>query len=186
MLSKYGPGADPLRAEDFEAVVGDLEIPLGRFLAQMLTQRALAEDVLQETFCIAWRARAKMPAPKAERRAWMYRIARNEALHALRKQRRGRRALEALTADAVDDRQQLETSLAMRDLLAQTLRATDRSLFPLRYVHGFSSRELAEMTGLQPAAVRKRLERSARTLSIALNDPIFAEEGQQHEHTAIA
>src|SRR4051812_24402379 len=89
--------------DDFEVVVGQLERPLGRFLAQMIPDRALAEDVLQETFCVAWRQRDRMPTDDAHRRGWLYAVARNTALHALRKQRRGRRAVDSVAAELFGD-----------------------------------------------------------------------------------
>jgi DNA-directed RNA polymerase specialized sigma24 family protein len=64
--------------------------------------------------------------------------------------------------------EQESDALATRDLLIAVLAPKDRSLFVLRYVHGFSAQSLAEMSGMRPAAVRKRLERSARALRDAL------------------
>lgn len=165
--------------------MGELEVALGRFLAQMIPERTLAEDVLQETFCVAWRERDRMPRDEAHRRGWMYTVARNVALHALRKQRRGWRVVAALSAQSSNDDLAANEALEMRDLVARTLSPQDRSLFLLRYVHGFSAPELAGMTGLRPATVRKRLERSANTLRHAVTDPSLVEKEQRHEHTSI-
>jgi RNA polymerase sigma-70 factor, ECF subfamily len=166
-------------------VVGELEDALGRFVAQMIPERALAEDVLQETFCVAWRARERMPMNEAHRRGWMYAVARNTALQALRKRRRGWRMVNALAADWSDENHAVGQGLEMRDLVARTLRPQDRSLFLLRYVHGFSGPELAQMTGMRPATVRKRLERSANALRRAMADTIVSEKAQPHEHTSV-
>jgi RNA polymerase sigma factor (sigma-70 family) len=157
-------------AARFEEIVRDLEVPLGRFVAQMISDAAVAEDVLQETFLLAWRDRARMPVSADERRAWMYGVARHQALNALRKGRRGRRAVDAMVAQEVTRPvvEQESDALATRDLLIAVLAPKDRSLFVLRYVHGFSAQSLAEMSGMRPAAVRKRLERSARALRDAL------------------
>lgn len=165
--------------------MGQLEVGLGRFLAQMLPERALAEDALQETFCVAWRAREQMPTDEAHRRGWMYAVARNTALQALRKQRRGWRVVDALAAESSEENLAISQGLEMRDFVARTLSPQDRSLFLLRYVHGFSGPELAEMVGLRPATVRKRLERSANTLRRALADTILIENGKPHEHTSV-
>jgi RNA polymerase sigma-70 factor (ECF subfamily) len=176
---------EPLRPEEFEFVVGELEVALGRFLAQMIPERALAEDVLQETFCVAWRERDRMPRDGTHRRGWLYGVARNRALHALRKQRRGSRALDALAAEPPPGDLAVSEAFAMRDLVARTLSPQDRSLFLLRYVHGFSAPELAGMTGLRPATVRKRLERCANTLRDAMTDSTLAENGQPDGHASI-
>lgn len=166
-------------------VVGELQVALGRFLAQMIPDRALAEDVLQETFCVAWRARDRMPKDDAHRRPWMYVVARNTALHALRKQRRSRRLVDALAAEWSEDDAAISEGLEMRDLVARALSPQDRSLFLLRHAHGFSGPELAEMTGLRPATIRKRLERSASALRRAMTDTTSIDKGQPHVHTSV-
>jgi RNA polymerase sigma-70 factor (ECF subfamily) len=175
-----------MRPEEFEVVVGQLERPLGRFLAQMIPDRALAEDVLQETFCVAWRQRDRIPREGVHRRGWLYAVARNTALQALRKQRRGRRALDALASAPSGTDPMVGEALEMRDLLARTLGPADRSLFLLRYAHQFSAAELAAMTGLRPATVRKRLERAAAALrSAAVTDTTIVKRGHTHEHTSV-
>jgi len=172
-MSVYMPrqrriGTD-LSPKEFEAVVEQLERPLGLFVAQMIRSRGLAEDVLQETFLVAWRERARMPAPAEERRAWLYGVARNKALHALRKGRRGKGAFRStdLSEDASVGQEPNE-AIVMRDLLERELSPSDRSLFVLRYVHGFSAEELAAVSGLRPATVRKRLERASTRLRAVL------------------
>ncbi len=172
---------------EFAAFVRILERPLGAFVAQMIPNGAVAEDVLQETFLVAWRERSRMPSEAQERRAWVYGIARNQALQALRKQRRGKRALDAVIAggagelsiDGID-------GLAMRDLVADVLGPPDRSLFVLRYVHGFTAQSLAVMTGMQPATVRKRLERSSAALRRALESETPLMESEHGSSAVIA
>jgi RNA polymerase sigma-70 factor, ECF subfamily len=166
----------------FEGLVHELERPLGRFIAQMVTRHGVAEDVLQETFYIAWRERARMPRGESERRAWMFGIARHQALHALRTSRRHRRIVDAvITNGPAVELSAPNESRAMADLLTKVLRADDRSLFILRYVYGFSAEALGDMTGKRPAAIRKRLERSASTLRTVLATPPFVDEDPINE-----
>jgi RNA polymerase sigma-70 factor (ECF subfamily) len=178
-----------LSAQEFEAVVEQLERPLGLFVAQMIRSRGLAEDVLQETFLVAWRERARMPAPAEERRAWLYGVARNKALHALRKGRRADGSLRSTDPfeDASVGRQEPNEATVMRDLLERELSPSDRSLFVLRYVHGFSAQDLADVSGLRPATVRKRLERASTRLRTALQTQTgrgtSSEQERHHEPT---
>jgi RNA polymerase sigma factor (sigma-70 family) len=163
----------PPTAEDAEldALVRRWERPLGAFLAQMTSSRALAEDLLQETFLTVWRERDRLPADPGEQRAWLYGIARNRALAALRRRRRGREALARLAhrvgVDGGREDSRVADALAMRDLLVRTLRPQDRSLFVLRHVHGFDASTLARLTGLTPEAVRKRLQRAGERMLAA-------------------
>jgi RNA polymerase sigma-70 factor (ECF subfamily) len=150
-------------AETVEALFHTCETRLGRFLAQMVDSRELAEDLLQDSFYEAFRCRdqlGQIDSPEA----WLFGIARNRALAALRRRRRLRSVLDRLVqrpeASARDD---LEL-LALRDLLQRTLDPDDRALLILRYLHGFEATELAAMTGRSPEAVRQRLSRARARL----------------------
>ena len=90
----------------------------------MVGDRALAEDLLQDRFHDALRSRAQLPAVRNQE-AWLYGIARNPALQALRKRRRFNPVLIRLggrEATSGDDRE----IVAVRDLLARTLSPEDR------------------------------------------------------------
>jgi RNA polymerase sigma-70 factor, ECF subfamily len=138
------------------------ESELGRYLAQFVRDRALAEDLLQETFHDAYRARSALP-DIANPRAWLYGIARNHALVALRRQRRFERAIARLLRDREQPTADSKATEIL-NLLERTLAPEDRALVLLRYLHGFSATELAEMTGRSPAAVRQRLSRARARL----------------------
>jgi RNA polymerase sigma-70 factor (ECF subfamily) len=152
-----------------EELFGACQRRVGRYLAQMVDDRALAEDLLQDSFHDALRSRAQLPGVRNPE-AWLYGIARNRALQALRRRRRFARVLyrlgERSTATGYD-----EEIVAVRDLLARHLSREDRALVLLRYLHDFDSSELAEMTGLTSDAVRQRLSRArARLLAAQLHD----------------
>jgi RNA polymerase sigma factor (sigma-70 family) len=177
--------ADLADDASFVALVQHLERPIGVFLAQMTSDRSLAADLMQETFLVAWRERSRMPADATLERAWLYGVARNRALNALRRERRRALALNRLTSRSGRDGppEADEEALAMRDLLVRTLRPADRSLFVLRYVHGFDGPELAQLTGMKPDAVRKRLQRASERLADAYEQIEHApEEEPAHVH----
>lgn len=156
--------------EWFEGLFVRYEQPLGRFLAQMTRSSHLADDLLQETFIAAYRQRNQLP-PADEIQRWLFGIARNRALHALRGIRRGREATARLAQSLGVERRIMDTeALEIRDLLIETLAPDDRSLFILRYVHGFTSGDLATMTGLTRNVVRKRLSRAAARLAAVYDD----------------
>jgi RNA polymerase sigma-70 factor (ECF subfamily) len=152
-----------------EALFAACQRRVGRYLAQMVDDRALAEDLLQDSFHDALRSRAQLPGVRNPE-AWLFGIARNRALQALRRRRRFAHVLHRLgerpTTTGHD-----EEIVAVRDLLARHLSPEDRALVLLRYLHDFDSRELAEMTGLTPEAVRQRLSRArARLVAGHLGD----------------
>ena len=155
--------AERAAAEVVEQLFHASEARLGRFLAQMVDNRALAEDLLQDSFYEVLRCRDQLPEID-NLEAWLFGIARNRALAALRKRRRLRGALERLVQRPDPaERNDLEL-LELRDLLQRHLDPVDRALLLLRYLHGFDANELAAMTGRTPEAVRQRLARAKRRL----------------------
>src|SRR3954447_6422378 len=66
----------------FEAIVERYRKPLQRYLRRVLSE-ALAEDVLQATFVRAWQAVGSGTEVR-DLRPWLYRIAHNQAINALR------------------------------------------------------------------------------------------------------
>jgi RNA polymerase sigma-70 factor (ECF subfamily) len=156
-------GADEGRgAETIETLFERCERRLGRYLAQMVRGRSLAEDLLQETFHKALRSGSQL-ASAQNQEAWLFGVARKLALQALRKRRRFQLALSRFPTRprAAEDSAEV---VAARELLERALTPEDRSLVLLRYLHGFSAVELAEAMGLSADAVRQRLSRARRRI----------------------
>jgi len=158
-------GADPA-SERVGELFAVLERRIGRYLAQMVGDRTLAEDLLQDTFHDALRARGQLDDVRSAE-AWLYGIARNRALAALRRRRRFHRALARLERGFGWSLEEEPDVLAVRELLERTLRPDERALLVLRYLHGFDAPELAEMTGRTPDALRQQLSRARRKLLAA-------------------
>ena len=161
-------------AATIEALFARCERSIGRFLVQMVRDRSLAEDLLQDTFHDAFRARSQLPA-SSNPEAWLFGIARNRALGALRRRRRSAVALARLPRPRERSERDAQELVALRDLLERHLDPDERALLLLRYLHGFDAAELAEIIGLTPEAVRQRLSRSRGKL-IAASAPQLTEE----------
>ena len=161
------------RCDDvFAAQVDELfrrcERRLGKYLVQMVGDRGLAEDLLQDVFHDAFCAREDLRHVR-NADAWIFGIARNRALNALRKGRRLQVALNRLARRSVASEPDHEV-IALRDLLERHVAPEDRSLLILRYLHGFDALELGEMTGRSPEAVRQRLARARAKLIAAATE----------------
>ena len=157
-------------AAAIEALFARCERPLGRFLVQMVRDRSLAEDLLQDTFHDAFRARSQLEAtPNPE--AWLFALARNRALTALRRRRRSVSAFVRLAQRDGHEQQDGDEIVALHDLLERTLEPEERALLLLRYLHGFDAGELAVIAGSSPEAVRQRLSRLRRKLIVASEAP---------------
>lgn len=166
---------DAARPASVEALFRAHRDELGRYLVAMVRDRALAEDLFQDTFYDAVRAQEQLPQVENPR-AWLYGIARHRALRELRRARRFQRAMARL-APREQATEGDEAVTGLLDLLQRELSPAERALVLLRYVHGFQATELADMSGETPEAVRQRLFRArARLLAVARPDSQVKEE----------
>lgn len=89
-----GEGVDdnaaPAERLTFERLARERRSEIKVHCYRMLGSLADAEDMTQETFARAWRARAELTDPAAAR-SWLYRIATNACLDMLRRHKRERR-----------------------------------------------------------------------------------------------
>jgi RNA polymerase sigma-70 factor, ECF subfamily len=89
-------------AESFEALLARHRAPLINFFLRMVRDPALAEDLAQEVFLRVYKARERWK-PDAKFSTWLYRIATNLALNALR-DRKGTASQAASEEGGAEDR----------------------------------------------------------------------------------
>jgi RNA polymerase sigma-70 factor (TIGR02960 family) len=153
---------------------------------RMLGSFEEAEDAVQETYLRAWRSRASFDGSDALR-AWLYRIATNVCLDAIRRNnRRPRgRSLESLgevpwlqpypdrLLDEIAPRDTEPDSVAVaRETIelaflaaVQLLPPRQRAVLILRDVVEWSARETATLLGMSVAAVNSALQRARATMA---------------------
>ena len=159
--------------EAYRQVVVRYETRVIAYLTHMLGERELARDIAQDTFVAAYEALGQWRAePDATLAPWLYRIATNRALNALRAQKsRGGRlpSLATLTERPTYGRS-LEDQVALRELLSAALSELsedDATCLVLRVVAGEPYGEIAARLSLTSEAVRKRVTRGLAALRTA-------------------
>jgi RNA polymerase sigma-70 factor (ECF subfamily) len=162
MMAEPAIPIEALRAGDpqvFEVVVNRYGDALARYLARLVGDRALAEELAQETLLQAYRALPRMTGALALR-PWLYKIATNNAYKLLRR----RRLIQFLPLlEHFGGGPSLEGRMAERDEVGRALAALDeesRTLLVLTAVEGFSYQEAGAIVGLKPEAARKRIYRA--------------------------
>jgi len=132
------------------------------YCAAMTKNRASAEDLVQETYLKAFTHWDDVEdLSTGQRRAWLYRTARNLYIDQVRKQARETPAGEETLALASFEEDLSRAAVAQ---LIARLPAAEQSLFTLRYFEGYTSKELGELYGLPAATVRSRLASAKRRL----------------------
>jgi RNA polymerase sigma factor (sigma-70 family) len=156
-------GSDPA----FEAIVERYRRALMRYVSRLLPPER-AEDVVQQCFVKAYEAMHRNSA-ELNLRPWLYRIAHNSALNALR----DRGAAHAELSDTIDGverpDQAFERTLGLRELVVavQALPDRQRSAILLREMEGRSYEEIAAALGVSDGAVRQLLNRARNSLRAA-------------------
>jgi RNA polymerase sigma factor (sigma-70 family) len=152
-------------AELFERLFSDYRTPILNYLFRLVGDPAQAEDLTQEAFTRAWRARAQL-ALVDNRRAWLYRIATNAARDLLRRKRLIA-WLPLLSTDAyVDDAGFEDGSLEGERMRRALLHlAPDYRIPLLLYTcQDFSVAEIAAALSISVDAVKQRLVRARQQL----------------------
>jgi len=131
-----------------------------RHVYRYVRERALADDVMQETFISAWRSRHQFSSDRGDMRSWLLTIARNRAFDALRHRSRRdfaldedyeREAPECTDAEVIRREQTDAITLA---LLA--LPTDQRAIIELAYDRGLSQSEIAARLQLPLGTVKSR------------------------------
>jgi RNA polymerase sigma-70 factor, ECF subfamily len=138
-----------------------------------------AEDLVQETLLAAWRGHERFEG-RASVRTWLYRIATNRCLNALRD--RGRRGPDPVwlepypdaLSEHADDAQGPDARYEAREAIAlafvvalQRMPPRQRAVLVLRDVLGFRAAEVAGMLEVSEAAVTSALHRARTAVAAA-------------------
>jgi RNA polymerase sigma factor (sigma-70 family) len=133
--------------------------------------RALSEDVAQDTFIAAWRQLDRLREPR-RLRSWLCGIARNLARKARRRAEREaplERAIVFQGANPFDQAAEAESERVVRDALSR-VPETYRDELVLYYGEQRSMRDVAAELGLTEAAALQRLARGRQYLADGVTD----------------
>ena len=139
----------------FEDLVRQFQADVFRFAWHLTRNRTLAEDVTQDAFLKAYRARGRY-RPTGHVEAWLCTIAAREAISRLRWATLQKRLLDRGRRHV--EQSALPTGLVDRlDELLAALSPKQRALVVLHFLHGYRYREIAVMLRLPEGTVASRL-----------------------------
>ncbi|MEV6876875.1 RNA polymerase sigma factor [Amycolatopsis sp. NPDC051128] len=193
-MSSPGPGGDDaeiitasLRQPERFAAVFDRHAPhIHRYLARRLGGQ-IADDLMGETFLIAFGGRDRYDPAFPSARPWLYGIATNLAGQRRREEAREYRLRAALGPPADQDCHaervaEQVTAQAMNDRLATALAGLargDRDVLLLIAWEGLAYEEVASALGIPVGTVRSRLNRARKKVRAKLGHAL-AEEVSNH------
>lgn len=154
-----------LGSEAFGRLMGEMRPRLHRYCARMLGSAIDGEDVVQEALIKAAEA-WPVAGPLLRPEAWLFRIAHNAALDALRRRRRTGFHSDTALARLADETATADARVAATGSFATflALPASQRACVVLADVLGHSLEEIAETLDLTVPAVKAALHRGRRRL----------------------
>src|SRR5260370_1310058 len=148
-MSQACPQLRSVPASDAESVVNELYKDNGAFIlsyvTELLRDRYLAEDVVQETMLRAWQHCDEFSPEKGSVRGWLMRVAHNIAIDKIRMRRsRPAEVAQYTTSLALveDHADSVLTALQVRAALAR-LSPAHRAGIEQMYLHRYTAREAA-------------------------------------------
>jgi RNA polymerase sigma-70 factor (ECF subfamily) len=147
--------------------------PVFRFAWQMTGTKSLAEEVAQDVFLLLIRKQAKFCPERGNFSSFIYGLARNLSLRAVRKNRRyqgilnlfGKQPLEqTINRNPLSDLSDEETTSALRRCIL-SLPPRYREILVLCDLHELSYAEAASITNTAVGTVRSRLHRAREILA---------------------
>jgi RNA polymerase sigma-70 factor (ECF subfamily) len=169
-------------AESFDVLLDRHRKPLVGFFARMVRDQALAEDLAQEAFLRVYQARRRY-RPEAKFTTWLYRIATNLALNALR-DRKGIQMVPVGDGDSSHGELKLERMSDARPTAEQemilsereqtirqaveSLPENQRAAVILHKYQEVDYRQIGNILGVSESAVKSLLFRAYENLRIRL------------------
>jgi RNA polymerase sigma-70 factor (ECF subfamily) len=174
--------------EAFAELVRRYERPVWSLIARMVRDRGQAEDLAQDAFLRAWR-KLHTYDPARPFRSWMFKIAHNLTLDALRKAQLDTVPLETPGDESIDPLARLQDEAADPDHHAHQRRAVQeleravaelrpehRAAMLLRFREGLSYEEIAEILELPLGTVKTHLHRARKLLAASMEAAGYGEE----------
>jgi len=170
-------------ADSFGVLLNRYRGPLLNYFVRMVRDPALAEDLAQEAFLRVYQARERYQ-PEARFTTWLYRIATNLALNALRDRRCEPVVLEAALESGSDSVSPLDRAVDGRPTVEERLAESDRRRFIREAIEALPEkqraavilhkyqdvdyRQIASILKVSESAVKSLLFRAYESLRVRL------------------
>jgi RNA polymerase sigma-70 factor, ECF subfamily len=156
-IAKKEPNMDEAA---FGAFYAETARPLLGYMLRVSGERAIAEDLMQESYCRFLSAELP-PMDRSESRRYLFRIATNLLHDRWRTHKESPLPENEIEIPSVASAH--DSKIELRRAFQQ-LKPRERELLWLAYVEGSNHNEIAECTGLRAASIRTLLFRARRRL----------------------
>lgn len=154
----------------FDKLYSQTSSKLFGVLCRLLTDRAEAEDALQEVYVRIWQKADRFATQDASAMSWVYAIARNHAIDRLRVRKTNTSPIDDLAGILADDANTPEQNAIASGEAAEVAHCMDKlddvraSAVRAAYMEGYSYQELADRYKIPLNTMRTWLRRSLQSL----------------------
>jgi len=158
--------------ESFRLIVERYERPIARMIRNIINNRESCEDIAQDVFFTAYRKLASFDPLRGNFSTWLFTIARNKSINALRK----KRPLSMSELPQKSDRHNPSDELAERELFdkldagLEALPSAQKRAFVLAEFEELSYEDIAQIEGVRIGTVKSRINRAKKKLAKALKE----------------
>lgn len=171
--SQDQPGAQSARqptGDEFAALFADCRDDLFSYLAYLTGDRVLAEELTAATFERAFRKRSLFRPGRGDLRGWIFGIARNAAVDALRTgSRESALDLQSEVADGRDEHSSADERIALAAAM-RMLQPRERELIALKFFAGLENAEIARLLKISRSNAGTQLHRAVSRLRTQMGD----------------
>ncbi len=139
---------------------------LNGVISRMISESAIAEDVLQDTFVKIWKNCTTYDASKGSFFTWMLNIARNTAIDQLRKQQKkiiGENRIGENNVGLSQTNEQNTSTIGLMAMVDQ-LNPDQRLMVEYLYVKGYTQQEVADELDIPLGTVKTRTRMAMKEL----------------------
>lgn len=172
LLARLRQGDEGALAELYER----LNAKVYTLVFQMLRSKEEAEEVLQDTFYKLFKGQDSFTTWDRSPRAFIYTMARNEAISRIRKRQARPQKADAidvhdpdLSLDLAAEAEETTDRLWLEEGLSQ-LPPDERNLLEQSYFLGYSHAELVEMTDMPLGTIKSKIRRALQKLKGSLEN----------------
>ncbi len=150
--------------DEFAHLYSEMKTPVFTVISRIVRSRAMAEDITQEVFVKLY---VSPPPPSIKHlRAWIFKMARNLAIDALRKKEavdlEDAQDLSDDSGDGIAARMDIEAAIA-------ALSCTERQIVTLHLNGGLTFSDIAAIVGVSLPAVYRKYRKAIQSLREKLN-----------------
>ncbi len=158
--------------ESFRLIVEIYERPVVRMIRNLINNRESCEDIAQDVFFTAYRKLASFDPARSNFSTWLFTIARNKSINAMKKKRPVSMSELPHNSDAHNP----SDGLAKREFFdtldsgLEALPSTQKRAFVLAVFEDLSYEVIAQIEGVRTGTIKSRINRAKKKLAKALKE----------------